>query len=99
MFVTKDDASGETEEAVGDKIGTDDWYSRHAFTPGLAPIPYTVKFKYRESYRPGPTLRMLVFKIEYGDFSLLGDGQESWRNTVYAYQFRLPVRVLPESTY
>ena len=99
MFASKDDASGETAEADSDRIGTDDSYSRHAFTPGLAPIPYTVKFKYRETYRPGPTLRLLVFKIEYGDFSLLGDGEESWRNTVYAYQFRLPVRVLPENTY
>ena len=53
MFASKDDASGETAEADGDKIGTDDSYSRHAFTPGLAPIPYTVKFKYRETYRPG----------------------------------------------
>lgn len=100
MFVSKDDASGEVEEAASDKIGADDSHQRHAFTPGLAPLPYSVTFKYRETYRPGSTVRFLVFKLQYGDFSLVGDdGEKSWRNTVYAYQFQLPVRVLPDDTY
>jgi hypothetical protein len=98
MFLSKDDASQQVETPSGADFGTDRGYTS-AFTPGLPPIPYSVSFKYPETYRPGPILRFSVSDLDFYDDSLLGDGDEAWHNTQYSNLYLLPVRVLPDATY
>jgi hypothetical protein len=94
MFVSKDDASQQITEPDSVRMG-DQGFDQLRFTPGLPLIPYSVVFKYDDRYRPGPTIRFVVSDLVYGKHNLVGD-EEVWHNATYAYQFYLPLRVLPE---
>jgi len=54
-----------------------------------------VVFKYKDTYRPGPTIRFAVFDLIYGTHFIASE-EEGWHNGTYARQFFLPVKVLPE---
>jgi hypothetical protein len=95
MFVSKDDASQEVVLPDSVRMGHNLGFDRHRFTPGLALSAYAVVFKYKDSYRPGPTIRFAVSELVYGKH-LLTSEEEGWHNGTYGYQFYLPVRVLPE---
>ena len=98
MFASRDDASREVQIPKATHFGDADNGSRHAFTPGLAPVRFTVTFEYSAEYRPAPTIRLAVFKLEFRDTSLLRDGDKEWANSEYSYQIQLPVQVLPDAT-
>jgi hypothetical protein len=94
MFVSKDDASAEVSLPDSVRMGHNRGFDRHRFTPGLPLSPYAVVFKYKDTYRPGPTIRFAVWELEYGKHYLASE-EEGWHNGTYGYQFYLPVRVLP----
>jgi hypothetical protein len=94
MFVSKDDGTQQITMPDSVRMGNEG-YDRHRFTPGLPLIPYSVVFKYDDTYRPGPTIRFVVWDVVYGKHFLASD-EEGWHNGRYGYQFYLPVRVLPE---
>ena len=93
MFVSKDDITQQVSEPHIARMG-DGGYDRNKFTPGLPLIPYTVVFKYADSYRPGPTIRFAVWDLVYGKHFLASD-EEGWHNGTYGHQYYLPVRQLP----
>jgi hypothetical protein len=94
MFVSKDDGTQQITMPDSVRMGNEG-YDRHRFTPGLPLIPYSVVFKYDDTYRPGPTIRFVVWDVVYGKHFLASD-EEGWHNGTHGYQFYLPVRVLPE---
>jgi hypothetical protein len=53
-----------------------------------------VVFKYKDTYRPGPTIRFAAFDLVYGKHYIASE-EEGWHNGTYARQSYLPVRVLP----
>lgn len=95
MFVAKDEASGDVQVPKSQSFRTSGSLSGAAFTPGLPLQPYRLDFDFPHSYRPGPTLVFVAYRLEFRDSSLLGDQEPQWRNADTAYRFRLPVRVLP----
>jgi hypothetical protein len=94
MFVSKDAASNEVTLPDSVRMGHNRGFDRHRFTPGLPLSPYAVVFKYKDTYRPGPTIRFAVSELEYGKHYLASE-EEGWHNGTYGFQFYLPVRVLP----
>ena len=94
MFVSKDDATQQT--SAPEIARMDEGSDRHRFTPGLPLVAYSVVFKYPDSYRPGPTIRFVVWDLIYGKHYLASE-EEGWHNGTYGHQFHLPVRVLPEN--
>ncbi len=98
MFVTKDPTSAEVQESSGFTMGEDGKTDRRTFTPGAPPIRYVVSFDYSSFYTPGPVIRLVVFTQKYSDTSLVGDGEKTWHNGLYAFELNLPVRVLPDAT-
>ena len=101
MFVSRDDTTAQTQSASSLMIGTSQSILNNAsdFTPGLPATDFQVVFKYTDTYKPGETLRFIASILEFRDASLTGQGEKEWRNTNYAYQFYLPVNVLPDQTY
>jgi len=98
MFVAKDAASREVQLPSGAKLGGPAASSdRRGFTPGLGAIPYAVTFKFSEGYRPGATLRFVVYDLDFYDNSILKDGEKAWHNAAYGSRLLLPVRVLPDA--
>ena len=49
-FVLKDPGIGQIVAPDGQQYGSDTSFSRHNFTPGLPPIPYTLSFTLDEHY-------------------------------------------------
>jgi hypothetical protein len=98
MFASKDDMSQEIEVPQSVTMGRSRGFDRHRFTPGLPLTPYSVVFKYKDTYRPGPTIRFAAFDLVYGKHYIASE-EEGWHNGTYARQFYLPVRVLPEAMY
>lgn len=98
MFASRDDVSGEVQVPTATHFGDLELGGRNAFTPGLAPVRFTVTFEYSASYRPAPTVRLGVYQLEFRDTSLLRDGEKTWANGDSFYQLQLPVRVLPDAT-
>jgi hypothetical protein len=94
MFVSKDDASQEISVPDSVRMGQATGLDRHRFTPGLPLSPYSVVFKYHDTYRPGPTIRFVVWDLVYGKHYLASE-EEGWHNGTYGNQFYLPVRMLP----
>jgi hypothetical protein len=66
MFISKDDASQEIAMPDSMRMGESQGFTRYRFTPGLPLSPYSVVFKYKDSYRPGPTIRFVVWDLVYG---------------------------------
>ena len=98
-FVSKDVASGEVALPSGVRYGDSGSFTDGAsFTPGLPPVPIRVDFKYTGRYVPGASLRFLVFQLEFTDASLIGGQEKTWNSTNHAYDYTLPVRVLPDAT-
>ena len=95
MFVSKDDVTQQVSEPHMARMGDGDGSDRHDFAPGLPLVPYSVIFKYADSYRPGPTIRFAVWDLVYGTHYLASE-EEGWHNGTYGQQYYLPVRVLPE---
>jgi hypothetical protein len=93
MFISKDDVTQQISQPELTRIGQED-FSRSNFTPGLPHIPFSVIFKYDDRYRPGPTIRFVVWDVVYGKHFIASD-EESWHNGNHGYQLYLPVRVLP----
>jgi hypothetical protein len=98
MFISKDDASQEIAMPDSVRLGESQGFTRYRFTPGLPLSPYSVVFKYKDSYRPGPTIRFVVWDLVYGKHYLASE-EEGWHNGTHGNQFYLPVRVLPEGVY
>ena len=98
MFASRDDVSQEVELPQRARMGEGRGFDRYRFTPGLPLIPYSIVFKYKDTYRPGPTIRFVVFDLVYGKHYIASE-EEGWHNGTYAKQFYLPVRVLPEERY
>ena len=94
MFASKDDLSQEISMPDSVRMGESRGFDRHRFTPGLPLSPYAVVFRYKDTYRPGPTIRFVVFDLIYGKHYLASE-EKGWHNATYARQFYLPVRVLP----
>jgi hypothetical protein len=94
MFGSKDDVTQQVTQPDSVRIGEGEGYDRHHFTPGLPLTPYSVVFKYDEKYRPGPTIRFVVWDAVYGKHFIASE-EEGWHNGSTAYQLYLPVRVLP----
>ena len=97
MFASKDDLTQEIAVPDSVRLGRGDGF-KFRFTPGLPLNPYAVVFKYKDSYRPGATIRFAVFDLVYGKHFIASE-EEGWHNGTYARQFYLPVRVLPEQMY
>jgi hypothetical protein len=76
------------------RMGESQGFTRYRFTPGLPLSPYSVVFKYEDSYRPGPTIRFVVWDLVYGKHYLASE-EEGWHNGTHGNQFYLPVRILP----
>jgi len=98
MFISKDDVSQEIAMPDSVRMGESQGFTRYRFTPGLPLSPYSVVFKYQDSYRPGPTIRFVVWDLVYGKHYLASE-EEGWHNDTHGNQFYLPVQVLPESDY
>jgi hypothetical protein len=95
MFVSKDDVTQQVSLPESVRMG-DGGFDRHRFTPGLPLSSYSVVFKYDDKYRPGPTIRFVVWDLVYGKHFLASE-EEGWHNGTYGHQFYLPVRVLAPS--
>ena len=96
MFVSKDDVTRQVSVPESVQMG-EGGFDRHRFTPGLPLSPYSVVFKYDDKYRPGPTIRFVVWDLVYGKHFLASE-KEGWHNGTYGHQFYLPVRVLSALT-
>jgi hypothetical protein len=94
IFVSKDDVTQQIVLPESVELGQGGAF-RQRFTPGLPLLPYSVEFNYDDSYRPGPTIRLVVWDLVYGKHALTSD-EETWHRGTYRHQFYLPVRVLPE---
>jgi hypothetical protein len=94
MFVSKDDVTQQIVQPDHVEMGEGDSFDRRDFTPGLPLIPYSVVFKYDDRYRPGPTIRFVIWDVVYGKRYLASD-EEAWHNGNFGSQLYLPVRVLP----
>jgi hypothetical protein len=66
MFASKDDASQEISMPDSVRMGESRGFDRHRFTPSLPLSPYSVAFKYKDAYRPGPTIRFVVSTSSMG---------------------------------
>jgi hypothetical protein len=97
MFATKDEVSQEIEVPQSAQLGEGRSFDRHRFTPGLPLSPYSIVFKFKDTYRPGPTIRFAVFELVYGQHYIASE-EGGWHNGTRARQFYLPVRVLPGDT-
>jgi hypothetical protein len=95
IFASKDDLSQEISVPESVRMGEGHGFDRHRFTPGLPLSPYSVVFKYKDTYRPGPTIRFAVSDLVYGKHYLASE-EKDWHNGVHGHQFYLPVRVLAE---
>jgi hypothetical protein len=95
MFVSKDDLSQEIAMPDSVRMGETRGFTRYRFTPGLPLSPYSVVFKYQDSYRPGREIRFVVWNLIYGKHYVASE-EEGWHNGTHGNQFYLPVRVLPE---
>jgi hypothetical protein len=84
MFVSKDDVTQQVSVPESVQMG-EGGFDRHRFTPGLPLSPYSVVFKYEDKFRPGPTIRFVVWDLVYGKHFLASD-EEGWHNGL-----RLPV--------
>jgi hypothetical protein len=98
MFAAADERSREAHDMEGQRFGSGATYGStgSSFTPGLAPVDYTVTFEFSDTYRPGAELTFAVFELEYTDTSLLGTGEKTWNNADRRYVLRLPVTRLPD---
>jgi hypothetical protein len=97
MFVLKDPGTGQIAAPDGQQYGSDTSFSRHNFTPGLPPIPYTLSFTVDEHYQPGPVLRLGAGDLVYSSHFLTTE-EKTWHNGDYITLVPLPVRVLPPAT-
>jgi len=98
-FISRDTRSGEIQAPSGLRFGAGDSFTDGArFTPGLPPVPILVDFEYQASYVPDSTLRFVVFQLEFTDNSLIGGQEKTWNKTNHGFDYRLPVRVLPDAT-
>jgi hypothetical protein len=95
MFVLKDPVTGQIVVPDGQQYGSDTSFSRHNFTPGLPPIPYTLSFTLNEHYQPGPVLRFGAGDLVYSGHFLTTE-ENTWHNGQYITLVLLPVQVLPE---
>ena len=93
IFVSKDDVTQHISFPESLTLGGER-YNRRQFTPGLPLISCVLEFKYDDKYRPGPTIRLVVWDLIYGKHLLTSD-EESWHKGTYGYQLYLPIRVLP----
>ena len=75
MFISKDDASQQIAMPDSVRMGESQGFTRYRFTPGLPLSPYSVVFKYEDSYRPGPTIRFVVWGLVYGKHYLASEGR------------------------
>lgn len=97
MFVAKDDAGGEIQEATSQRFGSEaNTDNGSNFTPGLPPIEYRVVFEFSGKYQPGATLRFAVSELEFSDASLLGTGEKLWNNGERNFVLLLPITRLPD---
>ena len=97
MFVAVDEATREIKENDGQRFGPGGTFGHgNAFTPGLAPVEFTVTFEFSDNYRPGPELTFAVADLEFSDTTLLGTGEKSWNNADRQYVMTLPVTRLPD---
>lgn len=97
-FVSQDVRSGEIQVPESVRYGSTGSFTEGSqFTPGLPPVAIQVAFKYAKSYVPDVTLRFVVFDLEFTDSSLLGDQGETWHKTNQGFDYRLPLRLLPEA--
>lgn len=97
-FVSKDSRSGEIEAPSGVRYGVAASFTNGArFTPGLPPVPILVDFRYHGDYVPGQTLRFAVLRLSYESTALLGGEEKTWHRTSTGYEYRLPVKVLPDA--
>ena len=69
-----------------------------AFTPGLPPVRYALTFTFSPTYRPQPTLKLLVSELEYSTGYLASD-EKTWLIGTYGFLYELPVRELPPEEY
>lgn len=98
-FVSKDVRSGEVHVPESVRYGEGGSNTDGSqFTPGLPPVPIRVEFEYAQSYVPAETLEFAVFQLEFTDNSLIGGQDPVWNKTNHAFDYRLPVTVLPEAT-
>lgn len=100
MFAAKDPASGLVlTEAYGTHFRTSGSALAESdnFTPGLPMQPYSVEFRFPESYQPGSTVTFVFYDLDFRDTSLLGNQDPHWAPASTAHRLRLPVEVLPDS--
>ncbi len=97
MFIARDEATREFQEADGQRFGPGGGFDYgDSFTPGLPPVEFTVTFEFSENYRPGRTIVFAVSELEYTDTSLLGTGEKVWNNADRTFVMQLPVTQLPD---
>lgn len=97
MFVARDEASLEIQEANGQRFGPGGSLENgDTFTPGLPPVEFTATFEFSEKYRPGKTLVFAVAQLEFTDRSLLGTGEKTWNNGDRFFFVNLPLTTLPD---
>lgn len=94
MFAARDPLTREVQLPSAQTLGAEQRFGG-TFTPGLPAQPFAVQFEFSDRYRPGPTVTFVVHDLELRDPSLLGDGDEEWRNADRAAGIELPVQVLP----
>lgn len=96
MFVARDEATREIQEAESQQIGPGAGLENGStFTPGLPPVEFTVEFEFPASFRPGKTLVFAIAELEFGDRSLLRTGEKSWNNGDRYFFVTLPLEQLP----
>jgi hypothetical protein len=98
MFATKDPASGEVQVPTYADFGSGAGSDKIAFTPGLPPVRYALRFEFAATYRPQPTLQLLVSELEYSTRYIASD-EKTWIIGTYGFLYELPVRELPPEKY
>jgi hypothetical protein len=98
MFAAKDPASGEVQVPTYADFGSGVDSDKIAFTPGLAPVRYALRFEFPATYQPQPTLQLLVSELEYSTRYIASD-EKTWIIGTYGFLYELPVRELPPKEY
>lgn len=96
MFIAKDPNTVERPTLESDTIGVGESFSGASdFTPGLAPVPYQLKFTFSEHFKPSDHVQFAVFELEFSNNHILDTDEKTWNNTRDAFVYELPVTVLP----
>jgi hypothetical protein len=98
MFAAKDLASGEVQVPTYADFGSGENSDKIAFTPGLPPVRYALRFEFAATYQPQPTLQLLVSELEYSTRDIASDAK-TWVIGTYGFRYELPVRELPPKKY